>query len=111
MTGDRERIASLEANQANTTKTVDAIFEYMKNGKEQRERMIVQLAIIEGNQVDMKKYQDRCDAERTAHDKRITEVEGFQKRQIRIAVLAGSFGSFLALGGSKVIEKVLGVFS
>jgi hypothetical protein len=111
MTGDRERIASLEANQRNTDKTVDAIFEYMKDGKEQREKMIAQLAVVVDNQIDMKLYQDRCDAERTAHDKRITEVEGFQKRQIRIAVLAGGFGSFLALGGSKVIEKVLGVFS
>jgi hypothetical protein len=106
-----ERLAALEANQANILKTQDAIFDYMKNGKQQREQMIGQLSVVVENQIDMKAYQDRCDNERNDHDKRITKVEGFQARQIKAAIGAGGVAGFLVIGGAKVIDKILSVFS
>ena len=107
---DKERIAALEVNHVNLKQTQDAIFDYLKEGREWREEASKSLAVVASNQIDMKAYQSRCDGERSDHDKRIAAVEGFQKRQIKAAIAAGGVASFLVVGGAKVVDKILSIF-
>ncbi len=97
---------------------MDAIFTYMKEGRAWRDDVTSTLAVVVNNQKGMTDYQQKCDKERsdlgdkhTALDKRVTETEGFQSRQIKAALGAGGLMGFLVIGGSKLLEKFAGWFT
>jgi uncharacterized coiled-coil protein SlyX len=73
------RLSTLEANQVNTDKTIDAIWKYMQEGRAWRDQATASLAILTNNQADCKD-----------HEKRITAIEGFQRRAIKFATAAAA---------------------
>lgn len=118
MPSDRERLATLEANQVTFTRTQEAIFSYMREGRLQREEMVKGFATMTEQMRQSQLYQERCDADREnmekdlkKQDKRIIATEGFQKTQIKGAVVAGGAISLLVMGGYKAIEKIVSIFS
>lgn len=94
----------------NICNTLDGMKGFMLKQIEQHTTTNVRLAVIERVQNDMSKGMDSytmdCTKDRTSQDKRITEVEGFQNRQVKVAGLAGGFIAFLVAGGMRVLEKI-----
>jgi hypothetical protein len=121
MPSPEERFATLEADSRNTAKAIDAIFDYMREGRQWRDDTTRCLATLVTNHQRTAEYQVRCDNERDSIDKTVTllgtrmdNVEAFHKRQIKVAVWAGGIAGSVILGGSKAFDKLdkfLGLFS
>ncbi len=106
MTTPEERIATLEGV------TCD-LRDYMKEGREWREKTTECLAKMSVNQDNFRVYQIHCDADRadiiaknTALDKRVTETEGYQKRQYKMAGLLAVVTSGLGLSSPKIVQMI-----
>lgn len=113
------RVSTLEAVCQSTLPRIEA---FMKEGVDQRVENAKNITSILDKVTDFHEYQEGCDAERkelrdsfssykTATDKRIVEVEGFQGRLLKAACAAGLFAGFLVTGGAKIIEFVAHVIS
>lgn len=87
MTGEdhERRLATNEANIENFAKSQARIEDYMKALFEQNGEIKTSVALLVKSQEGMTKYQEGCDRERRDLDKRVTETEGYQKRQMRSA--------------------------
>lgn len=107
-----ERLAALEENKIHTKETIDAIFTYMKEGRAWRDDVISTLATVVNNQKSMTDYQKVCNDERaelekkhTALDGRVTETEGYQKRQIKVTAFVSLLVSSFIGGGIMWFKK------
>jgi chromosome segregation ATPase len=100
------RIAVLESQQKTSERAHTALFEYMKEGNDQRAALIGQVSglaskiesigdYIERNEKSRSDYEKECDTERKDHEKRITKGEGFQSRQLKwvgaLSLIGGAF--------------------
>lgn len=94
---DKENVAGaiggLQADVKNLTLMMGEMKQFLITNARSNTDVKISLAIIEGKQDDMKKYQERCDNERKAlderldsHESRIKEGEGFQSRLMRNSV-------------------------
>lgn len=108
-----ERLAALEENKIHTKETIEAIFTYMKEGRAWRDDVTSTLAVVVNNQKSMTDYQNKCDKEREDLKtdigdvkSRVTETEGFQKRQIRAVFFMGAIMTFFVEGGAKLLTKL-----
>lgn len=54
---------------------------------------------------DMKDYTGQCTTDRMAHEKRLTNVEGFQGRQIKAAGITGSIVALLTTFGVEWFKR------
>lgn len=104
--------ATTQADVRNICSTLEGMKQFMSKQIDQHADTISRLSVIERVQNDMKEnvttYQLDCATDREAHDKRITAVEGFQGRQVKIAVGAGSLVAFLTAGGMKIFDRIFG---
>lgn len=101
-----ERLANLEANTANTSSELREIKTYLGKRVEQHEDTRVALARIADKQDDMKAYQQKCDSERSDHEKRLTQVETFQSNQEWVA---GKISALIAFAVSVIGVAVVWV--
>lgn len=108
MSEDHERrISTVEANAANTLMGIIEIKAMLATSAEKREAMLTQLAVVVDNQADMKQYQKDCNKERDDHEKRLTAVEGFQNRLVKLAVVMTGIGSLASPVLTKLWEKLV----
>lgn len=89
-----ERLANLETNTANTSADLHEIKLYLGKRVEQHEDTKVALARIADKQDAMKAYQEKCDSDRSDHDKRLTRVENYQDKQKWAAAKISTFIAF-----------------
>lgn len=94
-----ERLARLEENTANSSLDLHEIKMHLGKRVEQHEETRIALALIAGKQDDMKAYQQKCDSERSDHEKRLTQVETFQSNQKWVA---GKISALIAFGVSVI---------
>jgi hypothetical protein len=118
MTEDDIRdLATVKANVLNIAASMNDFRDLLKSNEASNIETGKQLVAIKANQNDTKDYQVKCEAERlilvTEHgklEKRMTAAEGFLRLFVRITYIGWGFISFLALGGNKIIIKILEAF-
>lgn len=90
---------------ANMTKTQDAIFSYMKEGRDQRDKMIQGFSTLAEKVEQASQYQQTCDTDRKEHNTRLTSLETSRTRQYGIAAgisfVITSIGGLIALFHNK----------
>lgn len=101
MASDKERIATLEANHMNYARTQDAIFQYMKDGRGQREEMLTQLSIVADNVQSIKEDNTACNQERKNLILDMADVKGFQSRTMKVA---SGIAAIMALAVTSSVE-------
>lgn len=87
------RLSTVEANYGTLTESMRRMEGYMGDLFRQQGDIKTSIALVVQNQNGMKDYQDKCDEERSDHDKRITSCEGFQKRLTGYAAIITAVGS------------------
>lgn len=102
--------ATTQADVKNICNTLDGMKQFMGKQIEQHTAVREALAVIQHVQAEMKEnvttYQQDCAKDRSAHEKRINDVENFQSSQLKIAGAVGGFCAFLVAGGIKVFDKI-----
>lgn len=112
MKGDVEhRLTSVEANLGNIANTANEIKGYLGKLFNETGDIKTGLALVVQNQSTTQAYIKKCDDDREDFHARIANIEGFQKNQVKIAAGAGGVIAFLTYGGSKIVEKIVGIFS
>jgi len=101
MSSDQERLASLEAHKESTGKAIDAIFNYMEEGRTWRGETTACLTRLVVNQEGMKEYQVKCDSDRKDISSRVTGIEMGESRQagrssVITAIMAASVSGIVA---------------
>lgn len=106
-------IAELKADVRNVVGRIERMGNYMERSDLWREDAGKCLAILVKAQEGVDAYQKRCDEDRAAQaktltdqDKRITECEGFQKRLIKTAAVMTGIGSLSSPWLSKIWERI-----
>lgn len=95
------RIATVEADVKNIASDVSEIKDLLKDAARNHVKVMARLAVIESHQVDFKSYQVTCEAVRSKHDKRLTNVEGYQVRQAKLLSL---MAAVISVGISAGVE-------
>lgn len=100
--------------QAQTHGTVAAMQqkqdEYQAKSADDRQAMAVDIGIIKGSMADFSAYQRTCESDRKITDKRVGKIENFQSNQKKVAGGIAALVTFLAYGGSKLVENSGKVF-
>lgn len=98
-----ERMGKLEARQEEsmrrqdkTDKTIEAIFSYMREGRDQREQMITGFATMSEQMKQNLAYQINCDLERKTHTKDIQSLK--DSRTKARGIIAGALAVSSAVG-------------
>ena len=90
-----ERIASLQTTVEMLAKNSEKTWAYLSKGDDRHTEIVSKLTAITVKQEGMTDYQKNCDKDRQKIDKRITSLEGYNKRQIRFATIVATFAAFL----------------
>lgn len=93
------RISALEADSRTSQRQWDDIKGFMIRQSSALSDIKSTLAVIADKQDSMQEYQVECTKERVSQDKRITAVEGFQVRQLKLV-------GMLSVGLSSVIGYI-----
>lgn len=114
---DIRDIATVKANVLNMVSGMKDMRDMLKQNEASNIEIGKKLATIEVNQNETKAYQVKCEMERLTlgieHgklEKRMTAAESFQRFQVKVSYAGWVFISFLALGGNKIIIKLLEAF-
>lgn len=111
MSDDHERrISTVEANYGTLAQSMQKIEGYMGDLFRQNGDIKTSIALVVQNQNSMTnttaKYQDACDKERSDHEKRINNCEGFQKRLAGYATVITAVGSLASPQLAKLWTRI-----
>lgn len=99
------RISTVEANMSDLLRSNQRIENYMEKLFNQQGDLKTTCALVVQNQDEMKVYRKECDDDRDDHEKRITAVEGFQSRLVKMAIAVTGVGSLISPQLSKIWER------
>jgi hypothetical protein len=107
MSEDHERrISTVEANYGTLAQSMSRMEGYLGQLFNQQSDIKTSIALVVQNQSGMKDYQVKCDSERTDHEKRLTSVEGFQGRLVKMAMVVTGVGSLASPQLAKLWSRI-----